>query len=57
MRESGMLALGALSTGCLAEMGQYLPQLFPFLIQVCVKSLSTYLPSCIVLHAPEQNSS
>jgi transportin-1 len=28
-----MLALGALSTGCLVEMGQYLPQLFPFLIQ------------------------
>ena len=34
VRESGMLALGALSTGCLIEMGQYLPQLFPFLIQV-----------------------
>jgi hypothetical protein len=34
VRESGMLALGALSTGCLVEMGQYLPQLFPFLIQV-----------------------
>ena len=33
-RESGMLALGALSTGCLIEMGQYLPQLFPFLVQV-----------------------
>ena len=32
-RESGMLALGALSTGCLKEMGQYLPQLFPFLVQ------------------------
>ena len=31
-----MLALGALSTGCLVEMGQYLPQLFPFLIQVSV---------------------
>ena len=29
-----MLALGALSTGCLIDMGQYLPQLFPFLVQV-----------------------
>ena len=36
VRESGMLALGALSTGCLVEMGQYLPQLFPFLIQVTI---------------------
>ena len=31
-RESGMLALGALSTGCLPDMGPYLPQLFPFLV-------------------------
>lgn len=38
VRESGMLALGALSTGCLIEMGQYLPQLFPFLIQVILVS-------------------
>lgn len=29
-RESGMLALGALSTGCLDAMAIYLPQLFPF---------------------------
>jgi hypothetical protein len=33
-RESGMLALGALSTGCMDEMAVYLPQLFPLLIQV-----------------------
>jgi len=32
-RESGMLALGALSTGCMHDMGPYLPQLFPFLVQ------------------------
>lgn len=33
-REAGMLALGALSTGCLNEMTPHLPQIFPFLLQV-----------------------
>eukprot|EP01038_Epipyxis_sp_PR26KG_P008586 gene8586-11601_t len=50
VQESGMLALGALSTGCFNEMLSYLPQLFPFLIN----NLSNELPemrsiSCWVL--------
>jgi len=50
VKESGMLALGALATGCLQDMIQYLPSLFPFLIQ----SLQDPLPemrsiSCWVL--------
>jgi hypothetical protein len=32
VKESGMLALGALSSGCLDEMAMYIPQLFPFII-------------------------
>lgn len=33
IKESGMLALGALSTGCVEAMEVYIPQLFPFWIQ------------------------
>jgi transportin-1 len=33
-REAGMLALGALSKGCMDALGEYLPQLFPFFLQV-----------------------
>mmetsp|Transcript_19376 Transcript_19376/g.20998 ORF Transcript_19376/g.20998 Transcript_19376/m.20998 type:complete len:1025 (+) Transcript_19376:149-3223(+) len=32
VKESGMLALGALSSGCLEDMAMYIPQLFPFII-------------------------
>jgi hypothetical protein len=32
VKESGMLALGALSSGCLEEISMYIPQLFPFII-------------------------
>jgi transportin-1 len=39
VRESGMLALGALSSGCLDDMADYIPQLFPFLIQNMLDSL------------------
>jgi hypothetical protein len=51
VRESGMLALGALSTGCVDEMAQYIPQLFPFLLQVRLLSIAVdccRLPSIAV---------
>ena len=33
MRESGILALGAVAEGCMDSIAQYLPQLTPWLIQ------------------------
>jgi hypothetical protein len=39
IKESGMLALGALSSGCLEEMAMYIPQLFPFIIANLKNSL------------------
>jgi transportin-1 len=33
VRESGLLALGALSSGCYGDMGTYLPHIFPFFLQ------------------------
>lgn len=33
-REAGMLALGALSKGCLDQLAPYLPQLYPCFLQV-----------------------
>jgi hypothetical protein len=36
-RECGILALGAISEGCMKGMVEYLPQLVVFLIENCLK--------------------
>eukprot|EP01039_Chlorochromonas_danica_P007116 gene7116-7868_t len=57
IKESGMLALGALCNGCLDHMLVYIPQLFPFLLQNLLDPLPEMRSiTCWVLSNAEQGS-
>ena len=52
MRESGILALGAIAEGCIDHIAGYLPQLVPWLVQVPLPPLTLPPITRPRLHTP-----